>query len=480
MHGQGDRSQSETLGVVLLLGLTILSVGALVAYGGAAIDDTEQTVDMQSAEHALSQLDSKVSLVALSEADRQSVSLGRARQGSYSVHPDNGHITIRHNDWNNENGSELIYTESLGEVRYENGDRVLAYQAGGVWRAQEGGGSVMVSPPEFHYRDMTLTLPIIKLSGEGSSASAASANVASESFPTPIYPNTSDNYTDSERAFTNPVQNGTVQIAVQSEYYEAWGSYFETRTDGNVTTYASNETAVLELVSTGLYGNFDIPMEGSPLELRALGEGHPLTDFTVTIAPDDQDSANFSDLSWSLWAKQGSQKFEISLGLSGNGSVGTNVSATVYYSNGTAEQGWYAEDAFVISKNDDNEKRIVANFTGNSTLTYQNVGASELTKFKGNDDFAESVTFDEHDVDEEETFSDDGTSNASIGYVVNHYIGLFGSNVNLEVKDGKSSGGGASGGVNEDASTGYLEVDNTGEYVTYLHVSENNVTVTLR
>ena len=480
MNGQGDRSQSETLGVVLLLGLTVLSVGALAAFGGAAIDDTEQSVDMQSAEHALSQLDSKVSLVALSQADRQSVSLGRARQGSYSVHPDSGHITVTHNDYDNDNGSEILYDGSLGAVRYENGDRVLAYQGGGVFRSQEGGSSVMVSPPEFHYRDMTLTLPIIKLSGAGSVAGAASANVESESLPTPIYPNRSANYSDSDRKYVNSVQNGTVQIAVQSEYYEAWGSYFESRTDGNVTTYSSNETVILELVSTGLYGDFDIPMEGSPLELRALGDEHPLTDFTVTIAPDDQDSADFSDLSWSMWAKQGNQKFEINLRLDGNGDNGSDVAATVYYSNGTAEQGWHADDAFVVSQNEDGEARIVANLTGNSTLTYQNVGASELTKFKGNDDFAESVTFDEHDVDTDEMYTDDGNSTASIGYVVNHYIGLFGSNVNLEVKDGKSGGGGASGGVNEDASTGYLEVDNTGEYVTYLHVSENNVTVTLR
>ena len=482
MHGQGTRSQSETLGVVLLLGLTVLSVGALAAFGGAAIDDTEQSVDMQSAEHALSQLDSKVSLVALSEAERQSVSLGRARQGSYTVHPDNGHITVTHNDYENENGSEILYDESLGEVRYENGDRVLAYQGGGIWRSREGGGSVMVSPPEFYYRDMTLTLPIIRLSGDGSVAGAASANVDSESLPTPIYPNASDTYNDTDRGFTNPVQNGTVQVTVQSEYYEAWGSYFETRTDGTVTTYPANETVVLELVSTGLDGDFDVPMEGSPLELRALGDDHPLSEFTVTIAPDDQDNADFSDLSWSLWVKDGDQKLEISLQPIAGGGEGSDIATSVYYTNGSVEQGWSDADAFVVTNNSDDELQIHANLTGDREMTYGEVKQSDLTHFnKDNDDeFAETVTFDDHDADGDRTFSTTNDTTAPIGYIVNHYIGLFDSNVNIAVEDGKGNGKGASGGVNEDASTGYLEVANTGEYVTYLHVSENNVTVTLR
>lgn len=363
-------------------------------------------------------------------------------------------------------------------MRYENGDTTLAYQGGGVWRAQEGGGSVMVSSPEFHYRSMTLTLPVIRLSGDGSIAGSAAADVYSDSSPKPVYPNTSANYTGSNRKYLNPVQNGTVEIAVQSEYYQAWGNYFETRTDGNVTTYAENETAVLQLVSTGMYGDFDVPMEGTPLELRALNDNHPLTDFTVTIAPDDQDSADFSDLSWSLWAKQGSKKFEVNLQAEGSADNGSNVAATVFYSNGTAEQGWHADDVFVVTENDHGEARIEANLTSDANLSYQDVGSNDLVVFKGNDDFAESVTFDDHDADEGRTISTG--DNASIGFLVNHYISMFGSNVNLEVEDGNSGGGGASGGVSEDASTGYLEVDDTGEYVTYVHLSENNVTVDLR
>lgn len=478
MQGQGARGQSETLGVVLLLGMTVLSVTALAAFGGTAIDDTQHSVDVQSAEHALSQLDSRASLVALSDADSQSVSLGRGRQGTYSVDPGAGHITISHVNYT-ENESLELYNRSLGAVRYEAGDTTLAYQGGGVWRTRRGAGSVMVSSPEFHYRGLTLTLPILRIDGGGSIAGTARADLRGTAKPTPIYPDADEYYEETGENFTNPVQNGTVKVTVQSDYYDAWANYFRTRTDGEVRTYSGNKTAVIELVSTGTYGDFDMPMDGQPMELRALGDDHPLSDLTITIAPDDQDSAQFSDLSWALYAEDGNQKFEMSMRLQGDGSPESNVSTVIYYTNGTAEQGWYSDSAFEVTENDDGQARIVANLTGNSTMTYQDVGASELTKYKGNDDFAETVTFDEHEIDGNRTFEED-VGTADIGYVMAHYVELFGPNVDLVVKDGVNAGGGASGSVNEDASRGSLLVDGSGKYVTYLHVSENNVTVTLR
>lgn len=477
MKGRGTRSQSETLGVVLLLGITLLSVGALATFGSGAIDGTQHSVDVQSAEHALSQLDSKVSLVALSEADRQSVALGRGRQGTYTVHPDEGHITVKHLNYSMDEDEHVLYEDTLGEVRYETGSTTLAYQGGGVWRSESSGGSTMVSTPEFHYRGMTLTLPIIRVDGEGSVSGSAQANVYTDSTPISIYPDHDEPYPDDSRNYTNPVQNGTVQIAVQSDYYRAWAEYFESRTDGEVSIDDENETAIVELVSTGAYGDFDMPMDGQPVELRAVGDEHPLTNFTVTIAPDQPDSEEFAGLSWSMWAESGNKEFEISLGTTGDGSCDTDVRASIYYYNGSEEQGWTAPDAFEVTCNDDDEARIHANLTSDTQVTYQDQGSNNLTKYNGNNDFADSVTFDEHEVDNTTTFEEGDT--AELGYVVNHYVGLMGPNVDLNVMDGESGGKSknAAGNVNEDVSSGYLEMDGTGQYVTYLHVSENNVTV---
>ncbi len=68
-----------------------------------------------------------------------------------------------------------VFNESMGEVAYHGSDETrLAYQGGGVWRANGDGTSVMVSPPEFHYRDATLTLPLVTVSGSGAIRDGAS------------------------------------------------------------------------------------------------------------------------------------------------------------------------------------------------------------------------------------------------------------------------------------------------------------------
>ncbi|ALG81998.1 hypothetical protein HLASA_1103 [Halanaeroarchaeum sulfurireducens] len=481
MDGTRDRSQSETLGVVLLLGITILSVTALATFGSGAISGIQHTVDVQSSEHALSQLDSRASLVAFGESNSQSVSLGRGRQGTYSVAPDTGRIRVTHVNYT-EGESREIYNDTLGTIQYESGPTTIAYQGGGVWRSESTGGSTMISTPEMHYRGMTLTLPIIGVSGTGSVAGSASADIAVENESRTVYPDNS--------SYTNPVQNGTIQVAVQIEFYRAWANYFESRTDGTVSTYHENETAVFELVSTGTYGDFDMPMDEEPIELRALGGGHPLSELTITIAPDQPDSQVFTGFDWSMYAESGNQQFEIHLATNGQASCDDDVSATVFYTNGSEYQGWHDEDAFQVECSDvngdeENEARLTANLTGTTRMTYTTVKNNELLVYDVDNDLADPITFDEH-ADTVEWESDGGTTfevddTTTIGNVTNHYVGLLGPNVDLTVKDGPGEGSDESseGNVNEDASGGYVITDRSGQYVTYLHVSENNVTVHL-
>ncbi|MFB6070812.1 MAG: hypothetical protein ABEJ76_07290 [Halanaeroarchaeum sp.] len=484
MTGRGARGQSQTIGVVLILGITVLSVGAIAALGGSAIDQTQQSIDVQSAQHALSQLDSEASLVALSRAERQSVQLGRGRQGTYTVFPDRGRIVIRHHNYSG-NSDTVLYNATLGQVRYETGETVVAYQGGGVWKSRGGDGSAMVSTPEFHYRSATLTLPVIRVRGDGSVSGSATAELVDGDPGRQIYPNRSSSYPDIAREYVNPVENGTLEIVVKSEFYRAWGAYFESRTDGVVSVYDANETAHLRLVSTGIHGAFDMPLEEEPMELRGLGEGHPLENLTIRIFPDQPESQEFAGLSWSLVAQEGSQKFELTLRTTGTLDEGDSVPASVYYTNGTAEQGWHADDAFTVSVSDvdgdgEEEAYIDANLTGDSMLGYTDIGTNDLTEFQANDDFATQLTFDRHEDSvtwEPETF--DTTDQTTIGNLTNHYIGLFGRSVDLTVKDGNGVGGGAAGNINEDVSSGYVEFDGSGKFVTYLHVSENNVTVSL-
>jgi hypothetical protein len=238
-----SRGQSETLGFVLVFSLLIIGALVVVGLGATAIGDTEKQLSDDRAEKTLTQFDSKAGLVALEESDSQRVSLPNDDDGQFFVDEDSGWMAVVIE--NRSTGStQEIFNTSLGAMTYENGRTTFAYQGGGVWRATESGGQ-MISPPEFHYRNGTLTLPAVSVTGEKSVDGTAviKQNGTTKKFPTasPLANK------------TNPLSRFEVSVVVGSDYYKGWGQYFEERTDGAVKYDDSAETATLELVAPGDY-----------------------------------------------------------------------------------------------------------------------------------------------------------------------------------------------------------------------------------
>jgi len=226
MHG-GERAQSEVIGTVLLLGLTILVVGSTVALGSVALADSQQTADLQRVEGAMTQLDSKASLVAHGESPTQVARMDIGRTADFRVDEDAGWMRIEVQT-DGEGGTYTNQT-TLGAVVYESGDETVAYQGGGVWRSNAD-GSQMVSPPEFHYRGSggteTLTLPLVTVE-DGGGPLQDSVRLSKTG-------RGSDRLFPSENV-SNPLVGGNVTITVESEYAEAWGRFFESRTSATVT-----------------------------------------------------------------------------------------------------------------------------------------------------------------------------------------------------------------------------------------------------
>jgi hypothetical protein len=183
----------------------------------------------------MTQLDSKASLVAHGSSDTQRVDLGGTGRGTAGVDESSGQMTVR--IINGTDGNETILDEELGTVTYERGRTTLAYQGGGVWR-REGNGSVMVSPPEFHYDGGTLTLPLVRVRSDG--ISGRSVRIVQRTPTDGRFPNATR---------SNPLTKGQVHVTVQSDYYQAWGTYFAERTSGNVTYDHANRSATIELIT---------------------------------------------------------------------------------------------------------------------------------------------------------------------------------------------------------------------------------------
>jgi len=235
------RGQSGPIGFLLVFALVIAATTLVVALGAGAIGGTQETLDEERAEKAMTQLDSQAALVALGNSDVQRVDLSTGRENSYEVDDGAGRMTLSYT--NQTNGNEtVVFSEQMGRIRYQSDDGTsIAYQGGGVWRSDGRGNAVMISPPEFHYRDATLTLPLVIV---GSSGAIGDRAVISNANTTRFFPNTTKN-----AAYSNPLENARVEVSVTSEYYRAWGQYFETRTDGEVEYDHPDSEVTLALVT---------------------------------------------------------------------------------------------------------------------------------------------------------------------------------------------------------------------------------------
>ena len=436
------RGQSETIGVVLLLGITVIGVAVVVAAAGGALDTAQDQSAVQRAEQSMSLFDARSALVALGRSEGQSVSMARSEGGTYSVQPDTGRIVVAKTT--NNSTTEFV-NRTLGSVVFERGNAEVAYQGGGVWRSV-GEGSEMVSPPEFNYQDATLTLPIIVVSGgPDTAAGGPSARVQPESIADPIFPN---------ETRSNPLSNGNVTVSIQSEYYRGWASFFRQRTSGNITLDSDNQTVELELIARGTGGGFTL--EETPLELRGLGDDEPIDDLTFTLEPNK--NSDFSDLDWSLVADNGgTERFEVTVQGADVCDTGAQPDVTIEYTTGGTTYAWENEDTefttngstYSYSCDADNDPTMYLNLTGPSNLTYQGASAP--------------------------------IANNSTGYIVEHYIAKMGPNVDLKVlSKGKQNAPGNSGSTDLAASSGNIEYSSSGSrVVTFLHITENTIDVSL-
>ncbi|MFB6131020.1 MAG: hypothetical protein ABEJ28_09395 [Salinigranum sp.] len=487
-------AQSETIGVLLLLALTVIGTTAIVAYGNGAVTSTERRADIQRSQHAMTLLDSRTAMVALGSTATQQVDLGPTGSGgTYAVRPDAGRIRVVHANYTGSQ-NELLYNGTLGAVVYSNGGSEIAYQGGGVWRYRDN-ASRMVSPPEIHYRKATLTLPIVRVRGHGGAGGSASAVLSSSGKTRPIFPDTKQldpNYdptatgagapydAGSNRPYTNPVDNGTVMVYVTSKYYQGWADYFRTRTDGRVQEYPGNHTVVAQLVVLGTQGNFQMPNEGGAITITGQRGQRFLQNFNITIVDDPNDYADFSDLKWSLYAKEGSQLFEIRLHGSGGAACGDPISAQIYYSpdGGDHYHLWYNSSAFSISCQN-GTKVVTANLSGTTPLAYSNANTKFNTvTIQGRDQMVSPLDPNDYGMAwESRIFDKNNGESTGIGNLTDHYFAALGPQFELRVKDGPSNGNGNAGAVSERASSGNISYAGSGQYITYLHISENNVSV---
>jgi hypothetical protein len=415
----------------------------------------------------------------------------------------------------------IVHEQDLGAIEYRKGDTTLAYQGGGVWRLGSGDAR-MVSPPEFHYRAATLTFPVVTVTGDGSGAGGTTASIRAKQKGVTQYPascNTADcGYPDTDDdgdgypaasdgdddggQFTNPVQNGYVKIQVTSEYAAGWEEYFRTRTEGKVSR--SGDTVEVRLISVGGVGDFQMPPEGTPLPIRGISQTseHPVNEFTITLSDNTgSGQKDFANAHWSFYAGVGqTDKFEMHLyskgKCQGDSWDGKDVYLSIFYKNESTDtrEEWVLDgvdpassSAIDVDCSGSDDTMTVDWMDSGTQLEYMDIedsqgnmlGGNNNNKFQFREEAAEPISPSSETLNNHDTATDPGNvdegDTESLAFLTNHYIGMMPSNYDFKIRNGPSN----QDAIDADNSFGTFDYDlaTNPKYVTYLHVSENEVEV---
>jgi hypothetical protein len=501
----GGRAQSSPIGVVLILGLTLTAAVGIVVVGGDAIQGTQSRSEVGQAEQAMTQFDARAAQVALGDSVSQTVSLG-GQGGSYTVAEDVGRVKLLHEDWygtdcdgcedyasfsntTDDGNTTILYDRTLGALVYESGDATVAYQGGGVWRKPDDGTARPVSSPEFHYRDATLTFPLVRLDGSGGAGGQVKANVQRVETAEDVYPNQSETYPDGETKLVNPVDQGNMTVEVTSDYCEGWRTYFEERTEGNVSE-CDGDTVTADIVALGLQGEFPVT-GGNELNVRGMNDGHSLHTFDVSLTTQKEEASDFNNVRWRLYGEddQGRQlEFFITVGGLGNPDCNDfpePVRVVVYYSpdGGEHYHSWVNDDShgtgdYTIECQGDAAVLDVDFLDPDVEFEYTDYdGLSGNKNLQFDDDaenFNSTVSFGEHPGEDFEDGSityptDENQDNVTL--LSNHYYALLGD-VTMKTSEDNAAG-------LDDGSSGTIEYEGSGNVVTYLHVTENRIKIEL-
>jgi hypothetical protein len=443
----------------------------------------------------MTQFDARAAQVALGDSDSQTISLG-GQGGSYSIEEDVGRVRLLHENWNGtdcdcgtfsgsdteDNGNTFIlYDQTLGALVYESGDTTVAHQGGGVWRKDDDGNARPVSSPEFHYRDATLTFPLVRVEGSGGGSGQVKANVQRVETAKAIYPNQAETYPDGDRKLVNPVQQGSMTIEVTSDYCEGWRTYFQERTEGDVSE-CNGGTVRADIVTLGTQGEFD-PTLGSEIEMRGQEAGHTLNELEFRFVT-SQSNSDFDNFEWSMAGSNGDKEIEIYLGRPGGSSpsCGDTIRTVIYYSDdgGDTHQSWILDDSHgsnPITITCSGGEEILQFDLLNSSKEFEYANKDNNEPLQHDDDeknFAGSEEFSEHGSPPDPVVTYNGGEQEPISLVVQHYFALMGD-MTLTM-DEKSHGGSSN---LADSSSGTITYEGGGNVLTYLHVTENRVAIEL-
>ncbi|QSG06534.1 vWA domain-containing protein [Halapricum desulfuricans] len=218
---QGDeRGVSELIGAVIIVGLVLTGSVLVVYFGTNVIDETRQGQSDESTEIGIQEIDSRLSTLSTSSAaTTTSFEIGSNIEGDAHLVENEGSLNLTVNT-----RSTCSVQEPLDSVRIERDDgQIVAYEAGGTWIKSPDGGAIYNTAPDVSYRNGTIDVSLLNLTGrvsEGSNQAVTDVNTSRR---------------DSKSAVNTVLQGECVRpdnvtLRIQSDFYRGWADYLETET----------------------------------------------------------------------------------------------------------------------------------------------------------------------------------------------------------------------------------------------------------
>jgi len=260
-----SRGQSEVLGFVLLVGITVAAIAGILLIGSPMLDAVQGEIGTEKATHVAGQFHRSASLVADGGAEaRRLDSAGTP----VSVDSHRGWLRVRA-------GDSTLVNETLGTVRFTHGSPAVVYQGGAVIYADDG-QAVLREGPRIDYRAGTLDLTLVGVRGTTSSARAVRLTNGPSA---QVYP-------DPAAGLTNPVDSGAFTVTVQSEYYRVWGAFLAEQTGATPTYNDANRTTSVTLVPEYATGPVDTGVvSGTPTGTLELTGGVSVDSYNSSEGP---------------------------------------------------------------------------------------------------------------------------------------------------------------------------------------------------
>lgn len=458
MNGKGV---SEVVGYVLAFGIiTLMALFIFYNVYPQAVEIFGES-RIKILETQMSILDYSTSLSALGDSPSQIVNFN-LNGGSVWVEDGGNHIEI-YPVYSGSIYPVPIYNGSMGRVIAKYGDVIVAYEGGGVWE-KRGEGVVMITPPEFHFKIDTLTLPIIKITGNFSAGGEGSIPLFIEKKSTSvIYPNATK-----DANFTNPLTCDYLVMKLQSDFYLGWKKYFEERSDAEVKYVDDANKTITVWMTTRTPPVFMV--YEPPIEIRKLNYSDP--------DPIEEFEVYFYDLHSNyelVWFTETDPGLIIHLQKRSGGGNDEFI-LRVYYGNESKFEAWECEGRLKWNPDDTyllDFLNSTINMTYGESVSGGKISSPPITGWPSSslNDSTWTWGSDFYEWDSGDLSVGD---NRPLNEVIQHYFRIMAMNFPQKFSFKEERGQ----GFNRELTTYRLYYDQMPPIITFLHIAEHQIEIT--